>query len=347
MDEHGILESTFTSAAQVRRGRTNAAQHEHTGRYETKIEQNFGGPRSGPQNKTMAEACRDLLIEVLVTAGFPSSWDTAKFPPGQRKSRCLIDLGFGCGDQTAFLASAWLKKPDERKQEGPSVDARFNQYVGVTLDETQCRFAKQNLKEYLEEMESRNSLNELPNGCPTIKLFCADAGKPESWGQELKECVRRAIHETGEHWVLALDTAYHFSPSRWPLIRHACRSLHASFMAFDLCVSPTISWRDKLLLRILTRLMGAPWGNFVTPKEYRHKLVDCGYEDSQIKIKDISGDVFGSLASFMEEQDRKLHTIGLGLGSLNIARLLFQWWARSGAVRGIIVVAKITHDQAS
>lgn len=86
--------------------------------------------------------------------------------------------------------------------------------------------------------------------------------------------------------------------------------------------------------------MGAPWANFITPEEYQKKLLSAGYDATGIAIRDISEDVFGPLSKFLEQQDRDLRVFGLGIGPLNVARLLFRWWARSGVVRGVIVVAK-------
>jgi hypothetical protein len=84
--------------------------------------------------------------------------------------------------------------------------------------------------------------------------------------------------------------------------------------------------------------MGAPWANFVTQSEYHRKLREAGYIN--ITIRDVSEHVFGPLATFMEAQDRVLNVIGYGLGKFHAARLMFGWWARSGVVRGVIVVAR-------
>lgn len=295
----------------------------------------------------MTQACRDLLDQVLKTARFSRKLDASESFKGIRKSKCLIDLGFGCGEQTIYLTSAIpIRNTDTEwwATSGPRDCPRLDAYVGITLDEKQYRFAQERIRDPLIEWKRRMAYRD-PNkdawGKHVVpKLFCADAANPEAWSENLKWSIQSAVKNTEEHWVLALDTAYHFSPSRWPMIHYAFHTLNASFMGFDLCISPTISSHQKVLLRILTRLMGAPWANFITPDEYRQKLVEVGFDDSQITIRDISDDVFGPLARYLEGQDRRLRVIGYGLGPFNVARLMFKWWGESGAVRGIIVVAK-------
>ncbi|KAJ4295251.1 hypothetical protein N0V90_007262 [Kalmusia sp. IMI 367209] len=302
---------------------------------------NRGEGRHTQRSKTMAEACRDLLFEVATTASILRKKDSSESQSDIKKRTCVIDLGFGCGDQTAYLMG--IEAPGQ-----VHVDSKFgvyfDYYVGITLDKKQFQFAQKRIQHDSPPFHrGRDSHRQFKD--PKVQLFCADASNPGTWSAELKGCIRDAISTTQEHWLLALDTAYHFSPSRWPVIKHACQNLDASFAAFDLCLSPTASFRQKVILRLLTSLMGAPWANFVTADEYRTKLIEAGYDDSQITIRDISEDVFGPLVAFLEQQDRDLRVVGLGLGSLNVARLMFEWWAQSGIIRGCIVVAKRVHDQ--
>jgi hypothetical protein len=114
----------------------------------------------------------------------------------------------------------------------------------------------------------------------------------------------------------------------------------ASVMAFDLCLSPTATRSQKIVLRILTTLMGAPWANFDTPEGYRQKLIGLGYPEDGIKIIDISDHVFAPLSEFMEEQDRNLKIIGYGLGDFQAAKWLFRWWGNTGLMKGVVVIAK-------
>lgn len=241
-------------------------------------------------------------------------------------SRCLIDVGFGCGEQTIYLMSETPVRPSDRLWWGEEQHhVCFDQYVGITQDSSQYQYAQERVDELAKDK---------------VSLFCADASKPYVWSEQLLTAVQTAHAGSQETWLLALDTAYHFSPSRWILIDHAYQSFDASFMAFDLCLAPHATLLQRLSLRALTKLMGAPWANFVTPECYRRKLVGIGYADDDIKIVDITEHVFAPLAQYMENQDRRLKMLGLGLGSFQAARWLFKWWGNSGAVRGVVVVAK-------
>ncbi|KAF2787130.1 hypothetical protein K505DRAFT_329877 [Melanomma pulvis-pyrius CBS 109.77] len=255
-----------------------------------------------------------------------------------RRSKALIDLGFGCGDQTVYLLSEDpIRGSDREYWDFRKGCVRFDYYVGVTLDRKQFQYAEERVGEFRSHSPAIRS--KWPT-IPDVKLCCADAAKPETWTEELKANVHTAITKTQEHWVLALDTLYHFSPSRWPIINHVSRNLNASFMAFDLCLSSSTSLRDRVVLRILTTLMGAPWANFVTVDQYREKLIAAGYAEKNITLKDISPHVFEPLAAFIEAQDRRLKVVGYSIGPFRVAQWMFAWWGRSGLVRGVIVVAK-------
>ncbi|KAJ8113493.1 hypothetical protein OPT61_g4390 [Boeremia exigua] len=276
-------------------------------------------PEHTSRSKSLAEACRDLLNLVLAEAELSSDVQS-------HRSRSLIDVGFGCGEQTIHLMSEQPVRPSDKLWwDDQHHKVHFDQYVGVTQDESQCQYAQKRV----DELEKAN-----------IRLFCADASKPASWNEELLKAVQTASSKSQETWLLALDTAYHFSPSRWVLIECMFERFEASYMAFDLCISPQATTLQKLCLRALTTLMGAPWTNFVTPAAYRQKLVEIGYANDDIKITDISEHVFAPLAKYMDDQDRTLKTIGLGLGSFRAAKQLFGWWGRTGIIRGVVVVAR-------
>jgi hypothetical protein len=265
--------------------------------------------------KDFPTACKALLQQVLNYAGHNEpaapSLATGSLPPYPSKEWSLIDLGFGCGDQTAYINGNF-----------PSLQ----HYIGITIDARQFQYADRRL-------DSLDLSNE------QIHLFCADASSPSTWSEELTKAVEHwKTNTSGDKWVLALDTLYHFSPSRWGILTYASKELGASLMAFDLILAPGVPLAQRLLLRVLTKLMGAPWANFVREDEYRSKLKTCGYEN--VEIRDVSEHVFGPLANFLYKRDRQLKDIGLGLGKFRAAAWLFQWWATSGIIRGCIVVAK-------
>jgi hypothetical protein len=290
--------------------------------------------------KTLAGACRDLLKAVLAEAGFSSEFGRVESVKGRQRRRLLIDLGFGCGDQTIYLMSkapvrscdhGWWDKQEHR--------VHFDEYVGITKDSVQARYASQRV----EELRSSGNMighDKEERDRPSVSVFCSDAAMPATWGAKVLENIERVPPDDSDRWVLALDTAYHFSPSRWPLIKYTYTELHASFMTFDLCLSPNATSIQKLLLRVLTTLMGAPWKNFVTPDDYRRHLVEAGYEHDGVKIIDVSKNVFTPLSHYLAAQDARLKTLGLGIGKLGVAKSLFGWWGRSGVVRGVIVIAR-------
>jgi hypothetical protein len=271
------------------------------------------------RTKTLAEACRDMLNLVLFEAGISRAGT-------EGTKRYLIDVGFGCGEQTIHLMSDKSVRPsDELWWDKEKHQVFFDHYIGITKDAAQCEYAQ----ERVEQLEKGN-----------VRLFCADASKPQLWDERLKGATEEARREAEETWLLALDTAYHFSPSRWDIIRHAHDNLGASFMAFDLCLSPTATVGQILWLRVLTTLMGAPWANFDTPPVYRRKLEGMGYAERDIKIVDISEHVFQHLAEYLERQDARLKMLGMRIGSFAAAKWLFRWWGRTGMVRGVVVVAR-------
>jgi hypothetical protein len=83
-----------------------------------------------------------------------------------------------------------------------------------------------------------------------------------------------------------------------------------------------------------------PFSNFRTITEYRTQLLAAGYDRNKIEIRDISDHVFAGMASFIERQDGEVKNIGMTIGRYRAAGKVFKWWARSGIVRGCIVIAR-------
>lgn len=181
-----------------------------------------------------------------------------------------------------------------------------------------------------------------------IKLFCADAAKPKTWTKDIQEATSTKKVDTDvasktphqATWVLALDTLYHFIPSREPIFHHAFGELNASIMAFDLLLSETPSHWDLILLRLVSFFAATPFSNFLTATEYRKQLLAAGYDRNKVEIRDISDHVFAGMVAFIERRDRELKTTGMNIGRYRMAGKVFKWWARSGIVRGCIVVAR-------
>jgi hypothetical protein len=179
-------------------------------------------------------------------------------------------------------------------------------------------------------------------------IFCADAALPSSWTGELKKSITALVDtSTKQHenedtstWLLALDTMYHFHPSRLPLLTYACNSLGASFMAFDMILSNSINWYEKILLRLVCWGTNSPFGNFVSEKEYVDLLVTAGYDPAFIEVRDISQYVFKGLADFIKRRAEEARPFGIKMGKYRAARFVFEWWAKGSIVRGVVVVAR-------
>ena len=252
----------------------------------------------------------------------------------------VIDLGFGCGDQSIYLTQ--LTRKIRRTGDSATDPPRhylLDSYVGLTIAPSQFRFANKRLHSSSYKKGSR------------VKLFCADAAKPSTWTKDIHEAATNtSTKEDGTDvastthnqatWVLALDTLYHFMPSREPIFRHAFGELNASIMAFDLLLSDTPSSWDLILLRLVCFFAATPFSNFLTITEYTNGLLAAGYDRNKIEIRDISDRVFAGMASFIERRDGELKNIGMTIGRYRVAGKMFKWWARSGIVRGCIVVAR-------
>ncbi|RMJ26987.1 hypothetical protein PHISP_02116, partial [Aspergillus sp. HF37] len=240
------------------------------------------------QETNLPEASRALLDQLLLSAGLfldtDTDTDTDTDPSGDGNGKHstttinLIDLGFGCGDQTLYLARRFPR--------------RLGRYVGITMLASQTELAAQRLAVD-------------PEIAPAVKnrvdLFTADAADPSSWSPELQDAIAsippsstnsgHAGDDAGsgscENWLLALDTLYHFLPSRVPIFSHA-RSLDASLMAFDLLLADSVPLWTRLLLWAVCWVAGIPIGNLVTRDEYVAMLVRAGYRIEGIEVRDVS-----------------------------------------------------------
>jgi hypothetical protein len=273
----------------------------------------------GGRVRIYEEACAGLLRELLNDAGLltPSSGDD------ELRSLAVLDLGFGCGDQTWELVH--LTRP------GAWHDFR---YVGLTLDQTQTQAAWR-----LIHRETSDP-SVLPPA-DSFKLFCADAARPDTWDPATEQAVKSlADRRFTDRWLLALDCIYYFKPSRKPVLEYAARQLGANFVAFDLLLNPQASYANTLAMRAVGFMMGCPIGTFLTEEQYREQLVECGYDSNTISIRDITEHVFSGIVDFMEHQERALSYYGISLGGHKLAGRLFDWFGRSKVVKAVIVVSR-------
>lgn len=264
-------------------------------------------------------------------------------------------MGCGCGDQALYLTGL-LRKPSQVSEASSSgfdagsapsqmVQSRadndsarlLDTYVGITLEPGQATLAQRRIQEKLGE--GLNSSNGL-----SARVFCGNAADPTQWSAELQSFITPLVNTAQstdtETWLLALDTLYHFRPSRLPIFKYAHDTLHASVMAFDLILADNVSWRERVLLQLFCWLTGAPFGNLISQEKYLRLLMAAGYDPSLIEMKDISRHVFSGLSAFLDRRVKEAAPFGLKMGKFSAARMVFDWWARSGILRGVVVVAR-------
>ena len=318
-------------------------------------------------------ACRRLLTEVLYTADLIDR-------DGHRIGRHpvkVIDLGIGCGDQTVTLLKDYpslfesyigitidstqfdfaqhrlssLSSPEHFAYGTPNTkpyqpteqEDRSVREEELAIDET--TMLQKKLEEYVRDVNGKKP--------KTVKIFCTDAAQPSKWSAELNEAIRPKLTQGSTKpplsklskqvtWVLALDTLYHFSPSRRPILDHCCQRLQASIMAFDLLLVDQATIFQQLCMCVLAILMGCPVRNFMTIDEYQSQLLKAGYEEDNIEIRDVSEHIFAGLANDIAKRDAELKMyLGKGIGAYKAFGWILKWWAWSGVIRGCIVVAKI------
>ncbi|KMU72767.1 hypothetical protein CISG_03201 [Coccidioides immitis RMSCC 3703] len=280
----------------------------------------------------LPEACEALVERILQSAGLVNQMRENYELPGR-----TVDT------------------KGDRQENMPA--SLFQRYVGITLDKTQYEFANSRVtaSRHHDGENGRRSNQTRPHGPETVQLFCGDAANPSSWSSELRQAIDIAFaqekEQHGNHpinterYVLALDTAYHFRPSRRDIFRYTHSVLHAHFLAFDIFLAaPSSRLRsvlNNLLLRLLTPSLSAPFSNFVTPTTYKSQLRDAGYAEENIMIEDITEHVFPGLADFLERKDQQLISFGLsGFSKWRISGWLFRWLSSGGILRAGIVVAK-------
>jgi hypothetical protein len=299
------------------------------------------------------------LIDVGIGCGDQSLYLT------RRLARVGADSVSSNGVRTTVDNGGGALTSEMRKRRGVSsheIHPLFDSYVGVTIIQSQAEFAQDRL---LKDSTGDSMVSS--KWTPDAKIFAADAGDPSSWGIELRQAaLGNPDHYTGqsedaivgkeseEHvhplaettmktqkWLLALDTMYHYKPSRDPLLKFARRDMQASIMAFDLLISDSASFWHKLVLRSMCLVSGIPYSNFLTREQYEDMLVQAGYERCMIEMRDISEHVFTGIASYIRKQDMELRRYGMTVGKFKGAAKAFNWWARTGLVRGFVVVARV------
>ncbi|KAL3450840.1 hypothetical protein BJX65DRAFT_304996 [Aspergillus insuetus] len=250
------------------------------------------------------------------------------------------------------------------------VQARFAGERVRRVQEEQLSSEKEEMRKYSSSTATTTAKTKT-----RARIFCADAAKPASWTEDIHSSLEsytrvstkskedtsstqdanedqekepqkhdsEAKDETEEEtYLLALDTLYHFTPSRLPLLKYTNKTLHANLLAFDLLLpSHPLPLMTRLLLRLLCLFTSTPYSNFLTESQYRDLLIEAGYDDSKIEFRDISEHVFPGVAAFMKRRVEEARMFGVkGVGKYKGAGVVFRWWA-TGVVKGAVVVARI------
>ncbi|KAG5984258.1 hypothetical protein E4U55_005529 [Claviceps digitariae] len=281
------------------------------------------------------EATRALLERIVDAAGLLVRDDDPQTGPSGYAVGApvaVLDLGFGCGDQTMALAE--MIQAEHRLQ---------FKYVGLSLEALQVQAAQRALDRRLNVDGVGSGASAGTTLTPdSFKLFCANAARPETWSGAIRASVDELADQafSQQRWMLALDCLYHFSPSRRPAFRLAAGMLDANLMAFDLLLNEKASRWDTFLVRILGLVMGCPLRTFVTEHQYREQLVECGYDGERIEMREISDHVFAGVSGYLRRQEIALGQYGIGMGGFKLAGRLFEWFDRTRVVKAVIVVAR-------
>ncbi|KAJ3233322.1 hypothetical protein HDU78_006531 [Chytriomyces hyalinus] len=260
---------------------------------------------------SFAEACERLAQRVC----------GGRFKPGD----AVADFGCGCGDQLKL----WM-----------SMQPNLKSITAVTSELAQARYATSQLKQ--------KSIYSV------IKVFVGDALKPSEWKQTTaaKDADAATTAEASPLMngsidsVVSLDACYHFN-NRRKFLKQSIEILKPGtglLSISDIILGPgfenaeTVSFLDKLFLRIFCANASVPMENLVALKDYRKQIEQAGFVD--IEIEDVTHQVFPGLLQFVRRQGVSLQGVadpyrwmqyGFGMAS-------FLSWVVNKRVLSFVVV---------
>ncbi|KAG8409998.1 hypothetical protein J3458_019069 [Metarhizium acridum] len=203
----------------------------------------------------------------------------------------------------------------------------------------QLQAAQERLGGALAPEEERGSAIGLSKDA--FKFFRADAAKPESWSSVVHASVDSLADEAfSERWLMAQDCLYHLSPSRKSIFKFAAKTLDANVMAFDLILNENASMWQTMAVRLLGFVLSCPLYTFLTAEQYRNQLIECGYDQAQIEIRDISDHVFDGLSGHLRKQEVALSRYGISLAGYSLTGRVFAWFDRTRVVGAAIVIGR-------
>lgn len=105
-------------------------------------------------------------------------------------------------------------------------------------------------------------------------------------------------------WMLANACLHQFNLSRDPVFTYAAKALKADFLALDFIRADAPSLLDRLLLKIICRLVRLPKSSFLILVHHRTRMPNAGYQLDHVEVSETSRDVFATMATGLRWHSR-------------------------------------------
>ncbi|KAG0254258.1 hypothetical protein DFQ27_006944 [Actinomortierella ambigua] len=203
----------------------------------------------------------------------------------------LLDVGFGCGDQTVYMAELY----------------RPRRITGITIEPLQHHAAEQLVL---------NSRDRIPT--TKVDLYVADASYLLDFLKEHPQVQGIHGEQSGQDGyfthIISIDSAYHYNTRRKffeqsyaALAPGKGRLAMADVIpAWD---PPKTGVKGWLLRQFGQLYLQVPIDNMKTLEAYRQDLIEVGFVD--IEIEAVEGQVFLGWADFIATQLKVLKSVGL------------------------------------
>ncbi|TPX53420.1 hypothetical protein SeMB42_g00801 [Synchytrium endobioticum] len=215
------------------------------------------------ENATFERACQHLLEHVIESLNL-------------KEASTLIDFGYGCGDQDAYISSLY-----------PQLSI-----TGVTLESVHSQIAKARF-----------------GHITAIRFVTGDAADPLSW----KDASNRAvvIEPCMYDVALALDSAYHFrNREGWLKVTYRQLKKGGRLAVGDVILGDGASkggiW-TRIIVSAFCLLAGVPSENLASLETYRKHWEHSGY--LHVEIQDISSRVFPGLSRFIKRHRQSMKDV--------------------------------------
>ncbi|KAJ3020122.1 hypothetical protein HKX48_001315 [Thoreauomyces humboldtii] len=237
----------------------------------------------------------------------------------------VIDYGSGCGDQSLHLLRLH-----------PSID-----YTSVTSEPKQARLAASRISSSSPSPSPASSSLEHAIGAPgsVLHIFSGDAGaSPKTW---IPITPSSSVPSPGTYdAAMSLDSCYHYDTrDAWLVNVHRMLKPGGRLGCTDLVLGEgygSSSLLTRVKLRVVLRITGSPWCNFVGREEYVARLRSRGF--GEVEVEDVSGDVFPGLGRYVRRRKAEMGAAG-GWNKFEVAAGMFAWLHREDLVRFVVVGA--------